>query len=81
MNMNSTVVHKGIVRWFNTSLGYGFIQPADGGDDAFVHARALAAAGIDRLNEGDVVTFELWRNPKTGRMAANAVRVVSAQGE
>lgn len=47
----------GTVKFFNTSKGYGFIQPDDGSKDIFVHATALEAAGIHSLNEGDRVSF------------------------
>ena len=52
----------GIVKWFNAKKGYGFIQPEDGGKDVFLHASALEAAGISRLNEGDRISFELSSN-------------------
>jgi CspA family cold shock protein len=47
----------GTVKFFNTQKGFGFIQPADGSKDVFVHATALEAAGIRSLNEGDKVSF------------------------
>jgi cold shock protein len=56
----------GIVKFFNTAKGYGFIQPDGGGKDVFVHATALEAAGIRSLNEGDKVSFEL-EDDKRGR--------------
>jgi CspA family cold shock protein len=49
----------GVVKFFNTAKGYGFIQPDGGGKDVFVHATALEAAGIRALNEGDKVSFVL----------------------
>jgi len=49
----------GIVKFFNTAKGLGFIQPDDGTKDVFVHATALEAAGIHSLNEGDKVSFVL----------------------
>lgn len=56
----------GIVKFFNTAKGYGFIQPDGGGKDVFVHATALEEAGIRSLNEGDKVTFVL-EDDKRGR--------------
>ena len=50
---------KGKVKWFNPNKGFGFIEPDDGSKDVFVHMSALETAGIDNLNEGDVVSFEL----------------------
>ena len=49
----------GKVKFFNAQKGYGFIQPEDGGQDAFVHISAVERAGMISLNEGDRVEFEL----------------------
>jgi CspA family cold shock protein len=49
----------GTVKFFNGAKGFGFITPADGSKDVFVHATALERAGIRSLNEGDKVTFVL----------------------
>ena len=50
---------SGTVKWFNPTKGYGFIQPQDGGKDVFVHATALRAAGIQSLNEGQQVFYDV----------------------
>ena len=57
----------GTVKWFNAVKGYGFIQPEDGGGDAFVHISAVERAGLSSLNEGQKVSYELQpgRNGKT----------------
>jgi len=49
----------GTVKFFNTTKGYGFIQPDDGGKDVFVHITAVQQAGLDGLNEGQKVSYEL----------------------
>lgn len=49
----------GTVKWFNTQKGFGFIQPADGSKDVFVHITAVQAAGLSTLNEGQAVSFEV----------------------
>jgi len=49
----------GTVKWFNATKGYGFIQPADGSKDVFVHISAVERAGIRALNEGDKVSYEV----------------------
>ena len=49
----------GTVKWFNTTKGFGFIQPEDGGKDVFVHISAVERAGLRSLNEGQRVEFEL----------------------
>ena len=60
----------GIVKWFNPTKGYGFIQPDQGGADVFVHITALEAAGLRTLNEGQRVSYELATN-KGKTSAAN----------
>jgi CspA family cold shock protein len=50
---------KGTVKFFNTTKGFGFISPVDGGNDVFVHVTALERAGITSLREGDQVTYEV----------------------
>ncbi len=50
---------NGKIKWFNAKKGYGFIEPEDGSKDVFVHITALEAAGIENLNEGDAVSFEV----------------------
>ena len=49
----------GTVKWFNSQKGYGFIQPADGSKDVFVHITAVERAGMSGLNEGQKVNFEV----------------------
>lgn len=67
-------MRQGTVKWFNSTKGYGFIQPTDGGKDVFVHATALEAAGIRTLNEGQQVEFELSDNK--GKEAAANLRLL-----
>ncbi len=49
----------GTVKWFNIEKGFGFIQPQDGSKDVFVHITALQAAGINSLNDGQKVTYDV----------------------
>jgi cold shock protein len=49
----------GTVKWFNTAKGFGFIEPEDGSNDAFVHISAVERAGLSTLAEGQKVTYEL----------------------
>ena len=52
----------GIVKWFNSTKGYGFIQPDSGGKDVFVHISAVERAGLNTLNEGaKVIPTKRWR--------------------
>ena len=57
----------GTVKWFNSTKGYGFIEPEDQSPDVFVHITAVQAAGLSDLQEGQKVTYELetGRNGKT----------------
>jgi len=59
---------NGTVKWFNTTKGYGFIQPDNGGKDVFVHISAVQRAGLQALDEGQKVAYE-EQNEK-GRTAA-----------
>lgn len=52
-------MNTGTVKFFNTTKGFGFIQPTDGSKDAFVHITALERSGISTLNEGQKVRYEL----------------------
>ncbi len=58
----------GTVKWFNVQKGFGFIQPEGGGKDVFVHITAVQAAGLNGLDEGQKVTFEVVR--ERGKEAA-----------
>jgi CspA family cold shock protein len=60
----------GQVKFFNTTKGFGFIAPEDGGKDVFVHVTAVQAAGLRGLNEGQTVNFEVEAD-KRGPKAVN----------
>jgi len=66
-------MEKGTVKWFNGAKGYGFIS-RQGGEDVFVHFKAITGDGYKSLNEGDQVEFEIERGPK-GLQAANVSKV------
>ena len=60
----------GTVKWFNESKGYGFISPADGGEDVFVHFREIVGDSFKTLAEGQAVNYEVENGPK-GLQASN----------
>ena len=66
----------GTVKWFNSTKGFGFIQPDDGGKDVFVHISAVERSGLGGLGEGQKVSFELQRDRKTGRESAVDLKAV-----
>src|SRR5207237_10510416 len=63
----------GTVKWFNSQKGYGFIQPTSGGNDVFVHISAVERAGMDGLQEGQKLSFELEQGQR-GRASAVHLR-------
>jgi CspA family cold shock protein len=66
-------MQKGTVKWFNPTKGYGFIQPASGDRDVFVHISAVERAGLSSLNEGQTVEYELVSN--RGKASAENLKV------
>jgi CspA family cold shock protein len=68
-------LNTGTVKWFNRTKGYGFIQPEGGGADAFVHISAVERAGLETLNEGQRVQYELVRG-RNGKTSAENLKVI-----
>ena len=66
---------QGTVKWFNSTKGFGFIQPDNGGNDVFVHISAVEQAGLRGLNEGQKVTYEVTSD--RGKDAATNLQVAA----
>ena len=66
----------GTVKWFNPAKGFGFIEPDDGGEDAFVHISAVEQAGLSTLQEGQKVNFELQPG-RNGKSSAENLTIAS----
>lgn len=66
----------GTVKWFNSTKGFGFIQPENGGADVFVHISAVERAGMSGLNEGQKISFEEERDPRRGKTSAVNLKAV-----
>lgn len=64
---------SGTVKWFNTTKGFGFIMPSDGGKDVFVHITAVQAAGLRGLDENQKVTYDVVM--ERGKAAASNLKL------
>jgi CspA family cold shock protein len=64
----------GTVKWFNGQKGFGFIQPDEGGKDVFVHISAVERAGMNNLNEGQKIEYDVVSDRKTGKSSADNLR-------
>jgi CspA family cold shock protein len=64
----------GTVKWYNSTKGYGFIEPSDGGKDVFVHVSAVEGAGMNGLNEGQKVSYEVEKDRRTGKESAGQLK-------
>lgn len=68
------VMTTGTVKWFNATKGFGFIQPDDGSADVFVHISAVERAGMRDIVEGQKLGYEMVRDNKSGKMAADQLK-------
>jgi len=68
--MRGFFMSTGTVKWFDSTKGFGFIQPDNGGLHAFVHISAVERAGMRELIEGQKIGYDLERDNKSGRMSA-----------
>lgn len=65
----------GTVKWFNVTKGYGFIEPEEGGSDIFVHITAVQQSGMEGLQDGQKVGYDLEEG-RNGRMAATELKAL-----
>ena len=65
---------NGTVKWFNATKGFGFIQPDDGGTDAFVHISAVERAGLGTLHEGQKLSYEVVIDRRSGKQSADQLK-------
>jgi cold shock protein len=72
-NILEILMSTGTVKWFNPTKGYGFIQPQGGGQDVFVHISAVERAGLNTLNEGQHIEYEIVSN--RGKSSAENLKV------
>jgi CspA family cold shock protein len=70
------VMAIGTVKWYNSEKGFGFIQPDDGGKDAFVHVSAIERAGMSDLREGQKISYEMVSDKRSGKMSADKLQAV-----
>ena len=66
---------QGIVKFFNSQKGFGFISPNDGGNDVFVHISTLERSGIAHLNEGQKVSYDTAIDKRSGKSAVSAIEL------
>jgi cold shock protein len=72
--MKGFVMTTGTVKWYNSTKGFGFIQPDNGGPDVFVHVSAVERAGMREIVEGQKLGFEVMRDNRSGKMAAEQLQ-------
>jgi cold shock protein len=66
----------GIVKWFDSKKGFGFIQPDAGGPDVFVHISAVERAGLRDLQEGQKVSYEIVQDSRSGKSSADQLKTI-----
>ena len=63
-------MNTGTVKWFNSTKGFGFIQPDNGGQDVFVHITAVERAGMRSLSDGQKISYEVVQDKRSGKSSA-----------
>jgi len=68
-------MQTGVVKWFNATKGFGFIEPEAGGQDVFVHVSAVERAGLRSLVEGQKIGYELLADQRSGKFSADQLQL------
>jgi CspA family cold shock protein len=76
VDLKGIVMSIGTVKFFNSSRGYGFIEPEGGASDVFVHISAVERAGLRSLVEGQKVSFDLVKDARSGKTSADNLQAV-----
>jgi cold shock protein len=76
-HVEGKTMQTGIVKWFNSQKGFGFIQPQSGGPDVLVHISAVERAGLSGLNEGQKVSYEIVADRRTGKSSADRLEIAN----
>lgn len=66
----------GTVKFFNSTKGFGFIQPDDGSQDVFVHISAVERAGLNNIAEGQKISFDIVNDERKGKISADNLKAV-----
>ncbi|WP_137132451.1 cold-shock protein [Rhizobium sp. FY34] len=64
-------MNTGTVKWFNSTKGFGFIQPDNGGSDVFVHISAVERAGLRGLSDGQKIRYDIVQDKRSGKSSAD----------
>jgi cold shock protein len=67
-------MNTGTVKWFNSTKGFGFIQPDEGSTDVFVHISAVERSGMRELREGQKISYDIVRDNRSGKSSADNLR-------
>jgi cold shock protein len=67
-------MNSGTVKWFNSTKGFGFIQPDNGDQDVFVHISAVERAGLRGLNDGQKISYDIVQDKRSGKSSADNLR-------
>ncbi len=68
-------MNSGTVKWFNSTKGFGFIQPDDGSTDVFIHISAVERAGLRDLADGQKIRYDLVKDKRSGKSSADNLQV------